>query len=226
MDTWDYIADAFTQMLNTTRLTYVQIDILNLYYADEEAVPPSFSSIVCALQLNYSADVTDIINQIRQSLIHIFTRSQEEFPEVMAFLLASNNPRAAGSELCASRKQIAELQKQVEELTSDNEKPGLDIVTEDTLLYLLCKPIGDLHFAQYRSRIYNCLKAENIDYVVDLVQRTDTWLKKTPNLGKKSVQEISRALEVINLSLGMTFAPEFISQIESKLNRIKYDDNI
>jgi len=52
-------------------------------------------------------------------------------------------------------------------------------------------------------RSANCLKAENIHYIGDLVQRTEVELLRTPNLGKKSLTEIKEVLESHGLSLGM-----------------------
>jgi len=52
-------------------------------------------------------------------------------------------------------------------------------------------------------RSANCLKAENIYYLGDLVRRTENELLKTPNLGKKSLNEIKELLSSKNLSLGM-----------------------
>ncbi len=52
-------------------------------------------------------------------------------------------------------------------------------------------------------RSANCLKAENILLIGDLVQRTETELLKTPNLGKKSLTEIKSVLSQRSLSLGM-----------------------
>src|SRR6186997_2582667 len=49
----------------------------------------------------------------------------------------------------------------------------------------------------------NCLKAENINYIGDLVQRTEVELLRTPNLGKKSLTEIKEVLEQHGLALGM-----------------------
>lgn len=65
----------------------------------------------------------------------------------------------------------------------------------------LLKPIEDLELT---VRSTNCLKAEDIHYVGDLVQRTDTELMRTPNLGKKSLTEISEVLAEHGLKLGMT----------------------
>lgn len=52
-------------------------------------------------------------------------------------------------------------------------------------------------------RSANCLKAENINYIGDLVQRTEVELLRTPNLGKKSLTEIKQVLETHGLALGM-----------------------
>ncbi|SPT69305.1 DNA-directed RNA polymerase subunit alpha [Anaerobiospirillum thomasii] len=55
-------------------------------------------------------------------------------------------------------------------------------------------------------RSANCLKAEQIYYIGDLVQRTEVELLKTPNLGKKSLTEIKDVLAQRGLSLGMRLA--------------------
>ncbi len=64
----------------------------------------------------------------------------------------------------------------------------------------LLKPVDDLELT---VRSANCLKAENIYYIGDLVQRTEVELLKTPNLGKKSLTEIKDVLASKGLSLGM-----------------------
>lgn len=52
-------------------------------------------------------------------------------------------------------------------------------------------------------RAANCLKAENIYYIGDLVTRSENDLLKTPNLGKKSLMEIKNVLATRGLGLGM-----------------------
>ena len=64
----------------------------------------------------------------------------------------------------------------------------------------LLKPVDDLELT---VRSANCLKAENIYYIGDLVQHTETELLKTPNLGKKSLTEIKDVLAQRNLTLGV-----------------------
>lgn len=65
---------------------------------------------------------------------------------------------------------------------------------------VLLRPVDDLELT---VRSANCLKAENIYYIGDLVQRTEVELLKTPNLGKKSLTEIKDVLASRALSLGM-----------------------
>jgi DNA-directed RNA polymerase subunit alpha len=66
---------------------------------------------------------------------------------------------------------------------------------------LFSRPVDDLELT---VRAANCLKAENIYYIGDLVQRAESDLLKTPNLGKKSLNEIKFVLDSKGLSLGMT----------------------
>jgi DNA-directed RNA polymerase subunit alpha len=65
---------------------------------------------------------------------------------------------------------------------------------------ILLRPVDDLELT---VRSANCLKAENIYYIGDLIQRTEVELLKTPNLGKKSLTEIKDVLATRGLSLGI-----------------------
>ncbi|MDG2089401.1 MAG: DNA-directed RNA polymerase subunit alpha [Arenicellaceae bacterium] len=65
---------------------------------------------------------------------------------------------------------------------------------------ILLRPVDELELT---VRSANCLKAESIYYIGDLVQRTEVELLKTPNLGKKSLTEIKDVLAQRGLSLGM-----------------------
>ena len=65
---------------------------------------------------------------------------------------------------------------------------------------ILLRPVDELELT---VRSANCLKAENIMYIGDLVQRTEVELLRTPNLGKKSLTEIKEVLEGHGLGLGM-----------------------
>ena len=65
---------------------------------------------------------------------------------------------------------------------------------------ILLRPVDELELT---VRSANCLKAENIYYIGDLIQRTETELLKTPNLGRKSLNEIKEVLAARGLTLGM-----------------------
>ncbi len=71
---------------------------------------------------------------------------------------------------------------------------------EDKIDPILLRPVDDLELT---VRSANCLKAENIYYIGDLIQRTEVELLKTPNLGKKSLTEIKDVLASRGLSLGL-----------------------
>lgn len=78
------------------------------------------------------------------------------------------------------------------EAGQEEEKPAIDPI--------LLRPVDDLELT---VRSANCLKAENIFLIGDLIQRTEVELLKTPNLGKKSLTEIKDVLATRGLSLGM-----------------------
>ena len=73
-------------------------------------------------------------------------------------------------------------------------------IDEEKIDPLLLRPVDDLELT---VRSANCLKAENIYYIGDLIQRTEVELLKTPNLGKKSLTEIKDVLASRGLSLGV-----------------------
>ena len=92
------------------------------------------------------------------------------------------------------------LQKQLSafvNLQSIEEAEQVD--EEDEIDPILLRPVDDLELT---VRSANCLKAENIYYIGDLIQRTEVELLKTPNLGKKSLTEIKDVLASHGLSLG------------------------
>jgi DNA-directed RNA polymerase subunit alpha len=76
----------------------------------------------------------------------------------------------------------------------EQERPEADIDP------ILLRPVDDLELT---VRSANCLKAESIYFIGDLIQRTEVELLKTPNLGKKSLTEIKDVLASRGLSLGM-----------------------
>ena len=82
--------------------------------------------------------------------------------------------------------------KSKEEAEPAEQEPEIDPI--------LLRPVDDLELT---VRSANCLKAEQIYYIGDLIQRTEVELLKTPNLGKKSLTEIKDVLASRGLSLGM-----------------------
>ncbi|MFB1011592.1 MAG: DNA-directed RNA polymerase subunit alpha [Thiopseudomonas sp.] len=86
---------------------------------------------------------------------------------------------------------FVELQAEVEQVEDK---------AEDEVDPILLRPVDDLELT---VRSANCLKAESIYYIGDLIQRTEVELLKTPNLGKKSLTEIKDVLAQRGLSLGM-----------------------
>ena len=99
--------------------------------------------------------------------------------------------RRAGSILKDQLSVFVDLQGQDE----DKAKPS-----EHHFDPMLLRPVDELELT---VRSANCLKAENIHYIGDLVQRTEVELLRTPNLGKKSLTEIKEVLESHGLTLGM-----------------------
>jgi len=83
---------------------------------------------------------------------------------------------------------------------SGAEQPELGKPETTEIDPILLRPIDDLELT---VRSANCLKAESIHYIGDLIQRTEVELLKTPNLGKKSLTEIKEVLASRGLSLGM-----------------------
>ncbi len=84
------------------------------------------------------------------------------------------------------------------DLQGQEEGPGIG--KEPPIDPILLKPVDELELT---VRSANCLKAESINYIGDLVQRTEVELLRTPNLGKKSLTEIKQVLEAHGLTLGM-----------------------
>ena len=110
--------------------------------------------------------------------------------------------RRASTILAEQLDAFVEL-RDVSEPEQKEEKPQFDPI--------LLRPVDDLELT---VRSANCLKAEAIQYIGDLVQRAEVELLKTPNLGKKSLTEIKDVLASRGLSLGMrleNWPPESIA---------------
>lgn len=101
----------------------------------------------------------------------------------------------------AIRRAATILQQQIAVFVDlQRDKTPEPVETREEVDPILLRPVDDLELT---VRSANCLKAENIYYIGDLVQRTEVELLKTPNLGKKSLTEIKDVLASKGLSLGM-----------------------
>lgn len=101
----------------------------------------------------------------------------------------------------AIRRAATILQQQLAVFVDlEGEKQSAPEQKEEAIDPILLRPVDDLELT---VRSANCLKAENIYYIGDLIQRTEVELLKTPNLGKKSLTEIKDVLASRGLSLGM-----------------------
>ncbi|WP_096087471.1 DNA-directed RNA polymerase subunit alpha [Agaribacterium haliotis] len=101
----------------------------------------------------------------------------------------------------AIRRAATILQQQLAVFVDlEGEKAAEPEEKEEQIDPILLRPVDDLELT---VRSANCLKAENIYYIGDLIQRTEVELLKTPNLGKKSLTEIKDVLASRGLSLGM-----------------------
>lgn len=99
--------------------------------------------------------------------------------------------RHAGSILKDQLSVFVDLEREEE---GDNEED------ENLVDPILLRPVDELELT---VRSANCLKAESVMYIGDLVHRTEVELLRTPNLGKKSLTEIKEILESHGLTLGM-----------------------
>jgi DNA-directed RNA polymerase subunit alpha len=98
----------------------------------------------------------------------------------------------AAAILVSQLQVFAKIEPTTVSIDSEKKAPPIDPI--------LLRPVDDLELT---VRSANCLKAENIYYIGDLIQRTETELLKTPNLGRKSLNEIKEVLASRGLTLGM-----------------------
>ena len=102
--------------------------------------------------------------------------------------------RAAATIMHEQLSVFVDLKRQPDPIVTQQQQPQFEIDP------VLLRPVDDLELT---VRSANCLKAESIYYIGDLIQRSEVELLKTPNLGKKSLTEIKDVLAQHGLSLGM-----------------------
>jgi len=116
--------------------------------------------------------------------------------------IETNGAISAEDAVRASSKILVEQLKVFAQL-SDEDVAGasasLGVSSAQNFDPILLRPVDELELT---VRSANCLKAENIHYIGDLVQKTEVELLRTPNLGKKSLTEIKEVLQTHNLALG------------------------
>jgi DNA-directed RNA polymerase subunit alpha len=97
--------------------------------------------------------------------------------------------------------------------------PELPESDTNTLNRYLLKKVDELELS---VRSANCLKNDNIIYIGDLVQKTEAEMLRTPNFGRKSLNEIKEVLSSMGLRLGMDipgWPPENIEEMAKKLEQ-------
>ncbi len=100
----------------------------------------------------------------------------------------------------AIRRSATILQQQLAPFVDLRSSPLVkESVDQQSINPIFTRPVDDLELT---VRSANCLKAESIFYIGDLIQRTENDLLKTPNLGKKSLTEIKNVLASHGLALG------------------------
>ena len=117
--------------------------------------------------------------------------------------------RTAATILQAQLSSFVNLQSMEDEVDED-EEADIDPI--------LLRPVDELELT---VRSANCLKAENVYYIGDLIQRAEVELLRTPNLGKKSLTEIKDVLASHGLSLGIqldNWPPASIREKEEQAN--------
>ena len=136
-------------------------------------------------------------NPIKRVAFDVFDNGDSETLEVFVKTNGTVEP------LAAVKKALEYFCEQISVFVSlkvpSNGKTG-DVLIDSNIDPILLKPIDDLELTVRSS---NCLRAENIKYLGDLVQYTESQLMKIPNLGKKSLNEIKQILIGNNLSLGV-----------------------
>ena len=141
----------------------------------------SFSPVV---QVTYNVDTARVKQRTDLDKLIIDLKTNETIEPEDAI-------RQAGS-ILRDQLSVFTILEVKEEAVEDLDAPQIDPV--------LLRPVDDLELT---VRSANCLKAENIYYIGDLVQRSENELLKTPNLGKKSLTEIKDVLATHSLSLGI-----------------------
>lgn len=168
------------------------------------------SNVVGRLQLDASfSPVSRVAYQVESARVEQRTNLDKLIIEIESngTIGADEAVRRAATILQDQLSAFVDLEGRVQQEQKEDE-PEIDPI--------LLRPVDDLELT---VRSANCLKAENIYYIGDLIQRTEVELLKTPNLGKKSLTEIKDVLASRGLSLGMrleNWPPKSLQQDDAK----------
>ncbi len=102
------------------------------------------------------------------------------------------------------------FEEAVEARPAEDDKPELEFNAA------LLKKVDELELS---VRSANCLKNDNIVYIGDLIQKTESEMLRTPNFGRKSLNEIKEVLAQMGLHLGMevpNWPPENIEELAKR----------
>ena len=165
---------------------YVPVDIIALAESEDTEVgslkiDASYSPIK---KVSYSVENARVENRtdLDKLILEVETNGTIDPEEIV---------RLAATILQRQLMAFAELGFETEEPEED-ETPPVDPI--------MLRPVDELELT---VRSANCLKVEKIDYIGDLVTRKESDLLRTPNLGRKSLNEIKEVLAARGLSLGL-----------------------
>ena len=97
-------------------------------------------------------------------------------------------------------------------------EPEAEVAAEPEFNKFLLRKVDELELS---VRSANCLKNDNIIYIGDLAQKTEQEMLRTPNFGRKSLNEIKEVLAQMGLSLGMEiieWPPENVEELANRLD--------
>jgi DNA-directed RNA polymerase subunit alpha len=173
------------------------------------------NSIVGALQLDASySPIVKVAYQVESTRVEQRTNLDKLIIELETngTVDPEETIKLAATILHDQLSVFVDFEKVNDQLTEEEEE------VEEIFDPVLLRPVDDLELT---VRSANCLKAENIFYIGDLIQRTEVELLKTPNLGKKSLTEIKDILALKGLSLGMrleNWPPENLADQNHAIN--------
>jgi DNA-directed RNA polymerase subunit alpha len=155
------------------------------------------SSVQASLDLVGDIAVDPDFNPIKKVSFNVIDNDVNEDLEIFLKTNGTIDPLAA---VKTSLEYFCEQMSVFVSLRVPAQGKSNDVLLDSNIDPILLKPIDDLELT---VRSANCLRAENVKYLGDLVQYSESQLMKIPNLGKKSLNEIKQILIDNSLSLGV-----------------------